>query len=202
MLHKLRPASSQTDHLFVGTDRYTYFTLSWNTSSRRLQTEKNLVDSADSGARDSQTGDKCLIDPTGRLVALELFEGIITIIPIIQKVDRVGKKKGYELGNLGDPASARIPELFVRSIAFLHGTDHPKLALLWEDGHRKVHLRTKEVTYTDGSSSEPAVAELTDTDTVIADVPDQGASHIIPIPQPVCECSVSESTSLHMTLTL
>ncbi|KAI9827199.1 MAG: hypothetical protein M1832_005336 [Thelocarpon impressellum] len=185
MLEKFRPASSRTDHLFVGTDRYAYFTLSWDASKRQWITERTFVDAADNGAKDSQSGSRCLVDPSGQIMVLDLFEGIVTVLPIIQKVDRAGKKKGYELGNLGDPAPARIPELYVKSAAFLHGASSPTLALLWEDGHGKVHLRAKEVSYTDGSSSEPAVAELTDTSMVIPNVPDQGASHIIPVPAPV-----------------
>jgi len=38
MLQKLRPALSPTDHLFVGTDRYMYFTLSWNADKKQLHT--------------------------------------------------------------------------------------------------------------------------------------------------------------------
>ena len=71
LLHKLRPATSQTDHLFVGTDRYHYFTLSWDASSKQLKTEKSYVDVAEKAARDSQTGDRVAIDPTTRFMALE-----------------------------------------------------------------------------------------------------------------------------------
>jgi DNA damage-binding protein 1 len=44
LLHKLRPAVSKTDHLFVGTDKYHYFTLSWNAETKELVTEKSCVD--------------------------------------------------------------------------------------------------------------------------------------------------------------
>ncbi|KAI9840202.1 MAG: hypothetical protein M1838_004177 [Thelocarpon superellum] len=186
MLDRLRPSSSPTDHLFVGTDRWNYFTVSWDPGQRRLCTEKTFIDSAENGARKSKLGERCLIDPGRTVMALDLFEGIMMFLPIISKVDRLGRKKGHEIGNLGDPALARLPELFVRDSTFLHGAAKPKLAILWEDGQQKVHLRVKEVLYTDGASSEPAVAELADTTTLIAHVADQETRQIIPVPKPVC----------------
>ena len=115
MVERLRPSSSTIDHLFVGTDRYMYFTISWDAQSRQLRTEKNYQGQADKTSRDSQTEDQCLIDPTRRFMALMLFDGIVTIIPMAQK----GKKRGSgDLGTLGDPVPTRISDLFVRSAAF------------------------------------------------------------------------------------
>ncbi|KAI9795569.1 MAG: hypothetical protein M1833_006969 [Piccolia ochrophora] len=197
MLQKFRPVSSPADHLFVGTDRQSYFTVSWDATARQLRTERSYVDLMNGGARESQSGGKCLMDPGGRHLVLELLEGILTVIPIIQA--RQGRKKVEGVGNLGDPVPARIPELFVRSATFLHGTEKPRLALLWEDGHRKVHLRTKDVDYTPGTSSEPGTVELTDTEFVMPNVPDQGASHLISLSDPSRGLIViGESTILYV----
>ena len=184
MLERLRPASAETDHLFVCTDRYTYFTVSWDTKRKILQTEKDFVDLADSGARDTQTGEKHAVDPSRRFVVLELFEGILTVVPIKHKLK--SKRKLDDYGNLGESTQARIPELFVRSFAFIHGAEKPSLALLWEDSHNKAHVTTKELTYTGPSSSDSGAVEFTDTSPKLANLPDQGASHIIPVSEPAC----------------
>ena len=184
VLERLRPASAETDHLLVCTDRYTYFTVSWNTKRKILQTEKEYVDLADSGARDTQTGEKHAVDPGRRFVVLDLFEGILTVVPIKNKTK--WKRKPDDYGNLGEPSQARIPELFVRSFAFIHGAEKPSLALLWEDGHKKVHVTTKELTYTGPSSSDSGAVEFTDISPKLANLSDQGASHIIPVPEPAC----------------
>ena len=183
MLQKIRPESSQTDHLLVGTDGYFYFTVSWDSQDRALKTEKKYVDLTDSAARETQTGEKCLVDPTGHVMVLELFEGVITVVPIFHKTK--GRRKVEDWGNIGDPVPVRIPELFVRSMCFLHGSDTPKLALLWEDGHQHLHVTVKEVSFLTPGYANPV---LKDTDTIAAKLEDRGASHLIPVPEPVRMC--------------
>ncbi|KAI9778235.1 MAG: DNA damage-binding protein 1 [Peltula sp. TS41687] len=183
MLARLRPASATSDHLFISTDRYLCFTISWDPKTRSFRTESKYVNLTEGGARDTQTVEKCLIDPSGRFMALEYFEGIINVIPIIRKVK--GKRKAGDSGHLGESVQARIPELFVRSMGFLHGSKFPKLALLWEDGHQKVHLTAKHLEYTPPGPSDSGSVEFTDTGTVVSDLEDRGADHIIPVPEPV-----------------
>ncbi len=187
MLERLRPPHSNIDHLFVGTDRYMYFTLSWDPQTRRLRTEKAYQDQADKTSRDSQTDDRCLIDPTRRFMALLLFDGIVTIIPISQG----GKKRGIgELGFLGDPVSARISDLFVRSAAFLHpqASDGERLtiALLYEDSQQRVCLSVRRLDYAAGGSGEPGSADLDNVIGMREDI-ELGASHLIPVPAPACK---------------
>lgn len=191
MLNKIRPASSLTDHLFVGTDRYTYFTVSWDSQAKQLRTEKSYVDTAEKAARDSQTGDRCSIDPSGRFMTLELFEGVVTVIPILHK----GKKKGapdVDVGNLGDPVPARISELFVRSSGFLYprsdSAGKPRLALLYEDNHQKTRIQLRELTYNSGFIEGSAELEEIDG---IKDELEPGASHLIPVPAPACMYSLA-----------
>ncbi len=147
------------------------------------------MDTADKAARDSQSADRCSIDPTGRFMALELFEGVVTVIPFLQK----GKRKGspeVDVGNLGEPIPARIPELFVRSSAFLYPRDErakkPRLALLYEDNHQKTRYRIRELDYSPGGSMSDGSAVFEEMESIKGEL-ELGASHIIPVPAPVCE---------------
>jgi len=163
-----------------------YFTVSWDPDARQLRTEQSYQDQADKTSRDSQTEDRCLIDPTRRFMSLFLFDGIVTIIPISQK----GKKKGSgETGTLGDLVPARISDLFVRSAAFLYPQngegEGPRLAFLYEDNHQKVCLSSRKLDYSAGGSGDPGSADL---ETVLGARNDLelGASHLIAVPGPAC----------------
>jgi DNA damage-binding protein 1 len=179
LLQKVRPASSATDHLFVGTDQYSHFTLSWDNAKKRFKNEYILEDLADNTARASATGSKCLVDPAGRVIALDLFEGRTTIVPLKQSRNR--KKKRDTAGNeLGAPHIIRIPELFIRTSAFLYGADQPEMALLWEDGHNKINLTTRLFEF-DGKGEfvrESDGSRLSRTGL------DASTSLLIPVPQP------------------
>ncbi|KAI4206746.1 MAG: hypothetical protein LQ346_000935 [Caloplaca aetnensis] len=183
MLEKLQFAQSPTEHLFVGTDRFMYFTLSWDNESRQFRTEKTYVDQADKTSRDSQTQDRCLVDPTKQYMALHLYDGIITVLPLIGK----GKKRGpSEALTLGEPVPTRIKEFFVRSSCFLYPRDSsdtvPQLAILYEDNHQKVCLSIKNLDYSLGGTGDPGSATLNDV--TARDDLELGASHVIPVPAP------------------
>ncbi|KAF2199118.1 DNA damage-binding protein 1 [Delitschia confertaspora ATCC 74209] len=180
MLQKLRPALASTDHLFVGTDRFMYFTLSWNAKEKALVTEKTFESVADNAARESQTGERCHVDPSGRFMTLEVYEGIITVIPLVQR----GKKRKQEsdIAHLGEPVPTRISEMFVRSSAFLRPRspqdDKPKLALLYEDNHSNVRLKVRELAFAGGDAVELDEGEQYQGKLEV------GASHLIPIVDP------------------
>jgi DNA damage-binding protein 1 len=189
MLEKIRPVTSETDHLFVGTDRYMYFTLSWDASSAQLKTEKSYVDLSDKTGRDSQSADRCLIDPTGRFMTLELFEGIITVVPIAQKTRRPNPP---EVGTLTEPVPVRIEELFVRSFAYLHprssnpDKERPRLAILYEDNQQNVRVRVRTLGYVAGGRGELGSADLEALSGFNPEM-EKGASHLIPLPAPICK---------------
>ncbi|KAJ4351757.1 uncharacterized protein N0V89_007100 [Didymosphaeria variabile] len=191
MLQKLRPALSPTDHLFVGTDRFMYFTLSWNAEKKQVQTEKTFESVADNAARESQTGERCHVDPTGRFMTVEVYEGIITVIPLVQR----GKKRKQEsdIAHLGEPQACRLPEMFVRSSAFLRPRnldEKAKLALLYEDTHSTVKLRIRALRFEGGDS-----VELEDGETYSGDL-ELGASHLIPIEAPTHGLIIIGETSI------
>ncbi|KAL8868131.1 MAG: hypothetical protein Q9174_005194 [Haloplaca sp. 1 TL-2023] len=167
-----------------------YFTLSWDHDSKQLRTHNKYVDQADKTSRDSQTQEKCLIDPTGQYMALQLFDGTVTILPMISK----GKKKTPSQNlNIGEPVPTRITEFFIRASAFLYCQDEieqpPTMAILYEDNDSNPHLSYKTLRYSSGGAGEPPSAAL---ETAGArDKLDLGASHVIPVPAPAPETSIS-----------
>ena len=195
MLEKLQPADSSTEHLFIGTDQYKYFTVSWDEKMRQLRTEVRYTDVADKTSRDSQTYDRCLIDPSQQFMALQLYDGIVTILPISQS----GKKKGTPAaGTLGDPVATRIPDLSVRSSAFVHsrgGKDsrRTKLAFLYEDNLRKACLSIRVLDYSAGGSGEQGDVSLEEVIDARNDL-ELGASHLIPVSAPACMYQMTTTT--------
>lgn len=182
MLQKLRPALSPTDHLFVGTDRFQYFTLCWNSEDKRIETVKSFASVADNAARESQTGERCHVDPSGRFMTLEVYEGIITVIPLVQRGKK--RKQGPDIAHLGEPQPSRISEMFVRSSAFLKPRsrdDKPKLALLFEDTDSHVKLKIRDLSF-----SGPDTIELDEGEVGVRDL-ELGADHLIPVDEPTCK---------------
>ncbi|KAL9109514.1 MAG: hypothetical protein Q9227_005849 [Pyrenula ochraceoflavens] len=193
LLEKIKPASSPTEHLFVGTDRYQYFTVSWDASIQQLKTEQSYVDQADKVLRDNKEADRSSIDPTGRFLSLELYDGVVTVVPIVHQLKKApGAKReprpmSGEMGSLGDPIQTRIEELSVRGSAFLDdepgSRKPPRMALLWEDNQDNPQLKIRELSYTPGTSSEPGTADLVPFTELNAEL-DLGVSHLIPVPLP------------------
>jgi DNA damage-binding protein 1 len=146
---------------------------------RRFKNEHILEPLLDNTARASATGGKCLVDPAGHIMALDLFEGRTTVIPLRQP-RKSRKKKDATSNELGTPHTIRVSELFIRSSAFLHGTDQPEVALLWEDAHNKVNLTTRVFEF-DGKGEfarESIGSRLSRVGL------DAGTSLLIPVPHP------------------
>ncbi|KAF2721594.1 hypothetical protein K431DRAFT_284744 [Polychaeton citri CBS 116435] len=192
ILHKIRPATSHTDHLFIGTDRYHYFTVSWDPEQKQLRTEKSYVDIAEKAARDSQTGDRAHIDPTNRFMTLECYEGVVNVLPIAHAGKGKRKAAENEIGELGDPVPVRIPELFVKSSAFLHKRSpgsrlpNPELAILYEDSNSRPRIKVRELEFTPSlrPQEEPSQAELGHPKDVTGNI-ELGATFLIPLPPPM-----------------
>ncbi|KAJ5256820.1 hypothetical protein N7478_012924 [Penicillium angulare] len=193
------PANSLTDHLIVGTDQYNYFTLVWDSATNDIVTARSYVDISEPSSRESQTNPRCLLDPTGRFMTLEIYEGVVVVVPIIEPTKRKGRAShavsqpdAPQVGELGEPTSSRIDELFVRSSAFLHSaSNQPWLALLYEDNQQKVRLRIRELEYSRATSSGPPDATFKEVQDqkleggVFGHELDMGSSHLIPIPAPL-----------------
>ena len=203
LLQRLRPATSSTDHLFVGTDRYHYFTLSWDVENKELRTEKSYVDIAEKAARDSQTGDRVHIDPSSRFMTLECYEGVVNVLPITHSGKGKRKAADNEIGELGDPIPVRIPELFVRSSCFLYKRQtgnklaDPEFAVLFEDSQNRVHINIRQLDYQPSlrPNEEPSTAELENAKEVKGRL-ELGASHLIPLPAPIYGLLIVGETSV------
>jgi DNA damage-binding protein 1 len=185
-LNIFRPADSLVDHLFVGTDLCNYFTMHWDQSSQGLvTTEGSEMSLMEANAQRAET-ERSTVDPSKEFLTLEVFEGIITTIPLARR-----QRKQVELGHLGKPAWARVEELNVRSSAFIQRPNPkvpPRLALLWVDHDDVARLEIREVSFSagqpHGSDSSVEYKKLDDKKTVIqveAEPLDFGASHLIPI---------------------
>lgn len=187
MFERLRPASAQTDHLFVGTDRYQYFTCSWDESTKQIKTEQSYVDQADKVLRDSRDMDRCRIDPTRRFLTLELYDGVVTVVPIEQPSNKRVKRESSSVsrvGSLGEPVQVRIEELVTRSSAFVmtepEDKSNPRLAILWEDNQEVPQLKVREISYYPGDSPSADLETVAELRKEL----DAGVSHLIPVAPP------------------
>ncbi|KAK3352658.1 mono-functional DNA-alkylating methyl methanesulfonate N-term-domain-containing protein [Lasiosphaeria hispida] len=175
VLQKLRPVFSQTDLLFVGTERFEYFTLAWNPETAQLDTAEPFTDPGEHHMRDSQSHDKCLVDPSGRYMAMHLWEGVLTIM-------RLGNRKNTAT-TLEWMDQVRLSELFIKASTFLYTeTGHPKIAFLYQtraDSHDS-KLATYRLTSDDRDTLASRFDAARDRDLDI-DVPDAGATMLIPV---------------------
>ena len=187
------PANTPTDHLFVGTDQYKYFTLSWDSSAGKVRTQRGYVDLSDPSSREAPEGTRCLVDPSGRFLTLEAYEGVVCVIPIVQlptkrrarNIQAASDPDAPQVGELGEPTTTRVDELFVRSSAFLHvPSGPPRFAMLYEDNQKRVRLKVRELQYTPATGSTSAEAAFIGSDEFTQDL-DLGASHLIPVPAPL-----------------
>lgn len=183
-LGSLRPANSLTDYLFIVTDRFMLFTVSWDNQQEQLRTEKTYPDQTDLTGRESIAQDQCVIDPTKQFMALQLYDGIVTIMPIIGKEGKIGLT---EDGPLEDPVPVRIPDFFVRSFTFIHSNNKrekkPLLAFLHEDNLGQCSLSIRVLDYESGGLEGSSSIDLDEVKQIRDDlVP--GASHLISVPAP------------------
>lgn len=194
MLERFRPSGSKTEHLFVGTDRYMYFTVYWDEQSRQLQTHKVFHNQTDRTSRRSQTRDRCQVDPTRSFIALLLYDGVVNILPMSQS----SKKQSTASSNgIGEPVPVRVSDLFVRSCAFLYTRPKDKqktqLALLYEDNHQRACISVRALEFAAGMSGEPGSADLENILGIRDDL-ELGASHLIPVAAPAC----TSRTDVHL----
>lgn len=207
MLERLpAPSNSPTDHLFIGTNQYNYFTTSWDPEENVIKTARSCVDIAEPSSRHSNYAQRCLVDPTGRFMTLEIYEGVIVVVPIVQPTKKRGRTSTVhadnppQVGELDKPTTSRIDELVVRSSAFLHSESNPWLALLYEDNAQKVRLRIRELEFTPGTYGTPPDATFNEVQDLeggqFGQELDLGSSHLIPIPAPLGGLIVLGETSI------
>ncbi|RDL30758.1 WD40 repeat-like protein [Venustampulla echinocandica] len=181
MLAKLRPYGAKTDHLFIGTVRFQYFTVAWNPDTQQLDTAQSFEDLTEKYMQESHSVDRCLVDPNGKYLLMELFQGVLSLVKVMNKARRGISTGGY----LEGPVQARITELKVRASTLLFTESNtPKLALLFEEGKGKLKLVTYRLVDEKGDLAK--FDPKKDRENEIEDL-DMGASHLIPVPKGECE---------------
>ncbi|OAQ89971.1 UV-damaged DNA binding protein [Purpureocillium lilacinum] len=177
MLQRLQPKDATTDLLFIGTDRLQYFNVAWNPDTNQLDTvEQTIEDGAEQYMRQSQSQNKCLVDPTGRFMAMHLWEGVLNVF-------RLPTRKGATT-KLVALDQVRLTELWMKASTFLHSrTGHPRIAFLYktqldqEEARIAVYRLTKDDKGGEVSKFDPHRER--ELDQVIQD---PYASMLIPVP--------------------
>ena len=175
MIQKLRPKDSPTDLLFVGTERQQFFTAQWDPQSNDLKTVQVIVDVGERHMRDSQSQDRALVDPSGRYLALHLWEGVLTI-------ERLPSRKGAAW-TLQHMELVRLSELFIKASTFLYDdTGHPKIAFLYQTDTetQDSQLATYRLTSDDQNTKASRFDAHRDRD-LSMEFPDPGAAVLIPV---------------------
>ncbi|OQR96245.1 DNA damage-binding protein [Achlya hypogyna] len=161
MLEVFRPPSSATDLLFVCTQRYQFCLLAYDAATKTIVTRAhgNIRDTI---GRMSDVLTSGNIDPDGRLIGMNLYEGYLKVIPM----DATGK--------LSDAFNIRMDELRVIDVKFLFGCAKPTIAVLFEDQkgrHVKTYVvHTKEKELVEGPWAQSHV--------------ESSANLLIPVPAP------------------
>ncbi|KAK9771255.1 putative Mono-functional DNA-alkylating methyl methanesulfonate N-term-domain-containing protein [Seiridium cardinale] len=174
MLQKISPKDADLDLLFVGTDRFHYFTLGWDPELKALETIQSFNDVNEKHMRDSQSQDKCITDPTGRYMVVLLWEGVLNVL-------RLGSRKNARL-DIQWQDQCRINELFIKSATFLHvETGKPKVAFLYQTRTDvpDAQLVTYNL-YSDEKNTQPSRFEPRDQVDRF-EIKDPGAAMIIPV---------------------
>jgi len=173
-LQKLRPKASETDLLFVGTDRFEYFTLAWNKSKQQLETVQTLHDQSEPFMTEEQSLNKCVVDSTGKFMVMHLWAGVINISRLIDRGEAKHVIKFLE--------QVRVSELFVKSSTFIYSQIGPRIAFLYrsrsdaEDAHLAIYKLTQDDRHT-------LASKFSQKDRVfLSPVPDKMASMLIPVP--------------------
>eukprot|EP00644_Phytophthora_capsici_P007270 jgi/Phyca11/546802/estExt2_Genewise1Plus.C_PHYCAscaffold_220420 len=158
-----RAANEPQDWLFIVTQRFQFCVLAYDATTQQVVTKAH-GSIRDSIGRSSEIVTSGNIDPEGRLIGMNLYEGYFKVIPIDS-----GK------GILKDTFNIRLDELRVIDIKFLHGYNKPTICVLYEDYKAARHLKTyhillKEKDFAEGPWSQSNV--------------ESGASLLIPVPAP------------------
>ncbi|DAZ92907.1 TPA: LOW QUALITY PROTEIN: hypothetical protein N0F65_013069, partial [Lagenidium giganteum] len=160
-----RPANEPQDWLFIVTQRFQFCVLAYDAATQRVVTKAhgNIRDSI---GRSSELVTSGNIDPEGRLIGMNLYEGYFKVIPIDQNK-----------GNLKEAFNVRLDEQHVVDIKFLHGYNKPTICVLYEDTTKSArHVKTYHVLLKEKDLAEGPWSQ--------ANV-EASASLLVPVPSPL-----------------
>jgi DNA damage-binding protein 1 len=121
------------DSLLIVTAKETMCVLDYDVASQSMVTR--LTGSLSSSGNRPPTEIKGCLDPECRVAVVWASDGLLTVVPLDATGNYKDKTK-YECYSL------RLDELWVKDMQFLHGQDAPTLAVLYEDGKQKRHVKT------------------------------------------------------------
>ncbi|CAG8488774.1 3015_t:CDS:10, partial [Ambispora gerdemannii] len=145
-----RPVGRKTDLLFISTESYKFFVLSFDMTSQNIVTE-SMGDLSERVGTPADNGQICVIDPACRLLALHLYHGNLKVIPMEMPPSSNPKKrvviKGHhqtsrEPGQFKDTFNIRLSELQIQAMTFLYQTAQPTLLMMHEDVHGVRQIKT------------------------------------------------------------
>jgi len=164
-MHLFRPQNEMQDLLFVTTEQYKFCVLAYDSATGEIITRAN-GDIHDRAGKPVEHSQLAIIDPENRLIALHLYIGLLTIIPM-----------NAETGELSEAFNMRIEETQVLGINFLHSCDKPTVAILHQGTDKN------ETRYIEFYSIDLQEKLLGDTEWERKRV-ESGTSIIIPVPSP------------------
>ncbi|CAI4210890.1 unnamed protein product [Parascedosporium putredinis] len=166
--------NSESDLLFIGTDNQEYFTLAWNASRQLLENVQELHDQSEPHMREAECQFKCVVDPSGRFMALHIWEGVLNISRLIDRGDSKHFIKFLE--------QVRLTELFIKSSTFLYSQTGPRIAFLYqtrideEDAKLAIYRLTGDDRHATAAKFEPKERQLD------LAIPDSLSRILIPVP--------------------
>ncbi len=176
-LQAFRPPGAPQDFLLITTERYKFCILSWDAS---LPQPIKTVATGNIRDKIGRASDKrtTIIDPHGRVIVLQLYEGMLKILPIGNKSSNYFEQQFFNV---------RLEQLNVLDIVFLEGVSQATIAVLYKDNKNHKHIKTyelnlREKTLGDGPWSLPNV--------------EHGAESLIPVRNPLGGVIIIGSSTL------
>lgn len=135
-----------------------------------------MSDDAEPYMRESQSQNRCLVDPTAKYMVMHLWEGVLSVFRLPSRRGTPEKLEAME--------QIRLTELWMKDSTFIHSrTGHPRIAFLYktqldqEEARVAVYRLTKDDKGSDVSKFDPHKDR--ELDQLIAD---PYASMLIPVP--------------------
>lgn len=182
VLNFFRPQGEAKDLLFLVTERYKMCVLEYDSASGELITRAS-GDVQDRIGRPTENGQIGIVDPEARMLGLHLYDGLFKVIPV-----------GSRNSLVREAFNIRLEEPQVLDLKFLHCTQRPTIAVLYQDQKEARHVKTYEIIEKDKDFGEgPWQASNVDG----------GSSLIIPVPAPYGGAIViGEQTVVYMNVGL
>ena len=149
--------------LLILTERYDICVLKYDAEARVLTTHAS-GNVRDVIGRPTEGGQIGVVDPSSLLIGLHLYDGLLKIIPLNPS------------GKVLEAFNARLEELQIIDMTFLHGTTYPTACILYEDTKQRRHVKTYIVKchsqeLLEGPWNQPNV--------------ESGASMLVAVPSPI-----------------